>query len=81
MVVSARIWESVEELTHPVSVERVSLFLYTEPLKHLEVALGPLGIGVKWGHRPPAQLLVIIHILQPSRWLLYISITNENIQT
>ena len=46
--------ELVEQLTHPVRVEGVSLFLDAEVLKHLEVALGPLGIGVKWCHRRPA---------------------------
>ena len=70
MVVSARIWESVEELTHPVSVERVSLFLYTEPLKHLEVALGPLGIGVKWGH--PASCAIVGYYPYPTTFSMVI---------
>ena len=64
--------ELVEELTHPVRLEGVLRFLYAELLKHLEVAGGPLGIWVKWGHRPPVQLLVIMHILPLSAVIVYI---------
>jgi hypothetical protein len=53
----------VEELADPVRVEGVLRLVHAEFFEDLEVAGWPLGIGVKWGSRTSAQLLVIIHIL------------------
>ena len=55
--------ELVEELTHPVRVERMLLFLYAELLKPLEVALGPLGLNGATGALRDCWLLCISYTL------------------
>jgi len=55
----------VEELAHPMRIERAASLFHPQFFEHLEIPCGPPRVGIKRSDLSPLQLLAIIHILHP----------------